>query len=287
MSKRALKQLVELNLVRGWDDPRLYTLIAIRRRGIPPRAILSFINELGVTTAKTIIQTSRFEQSVRRYLEATVPRLMLVLDPVPVVIQDIGSVDGQELEFPLLPKDPDSGSYRLRITETVYIDRSDFREVPDENFFRLMPGQTVGLLQFPYPIRVVSFSKDDATGQVTEIQAQFDKEGPKPKAYIHWVPRSSRTVTARMYKPLFKSLNPMLADGGFLNDIDPTSEVVHSAALINLGFDEVRRTAPWPKAEGDTISSGPADVRFQAMRVGYFVGQHHFVSTSLITNSSI
>ena len=271
MSKRALKQLVDLNLVRGWDDPRLYTLIAIRRRGVPPGAILSFINELGVTTAKTTIQTVRFEQSVRRYLEATVPRLMLVLDPVPVVILDIGKLEGQELEFPLLPKVPDSGSYRLSMTATVYIDRSDFREVPHEDFFRLMPGQSVGLLQVPYPIKVVSFSKDETTGQVTEIQAEFDKGGLKPKSYIHWVPSGSRAVTARMYRPLFKSPDPMVADGGFLNDINPASEIVHSAALINSGFDEVRRAAPWPKVDAGTISSGPADVRFQAMRVGYFV----------------
>ena len=98
MSKRALKKLVEGGIVRGWDDPRLYTLIAIKRRGIPPGALLAFINELGVTTAKTIIQIARFEQTVRRYLENTVPRLMLVLDPVPIVIEDLEET--QELEVP-------------------------------------------------------------------------------------------------------------------------------------------------------------------------------------------
>jgi glutaminyl-tRNA synthetase len=238
---------------------------------VPPGAILSFINELGVTTSNTIIQISRFEQSVRRYLENTAPRLMLVLDPLPVVIQNIGSLDGQELEFPLLPKAPESGSYKLRMTATVYIDRSDFREVSHEGFFRLTPSQTVGLLQVPYPIKAISFSKDEATGRITEIQAQLDREGPKPKAWIHWVPQGSREVTARIYKPLFRSSNPMSADGGFLNDINPDSETIYSAALLNSGFDEVRRTAPWPKVEGGNISSGPESVRFQAMRVGYFV----------------
>ena len=271
MSKRALKQLVELNLVRAWDDPRLYTLIAIRRRGVPPGAILSFVNELGVTASLTVIQISRFEQSIRRFLEATVPRLMLVLDPVPVVIQNIGSLEGQELEFPLSPKNPEIGSYRLRMTATVYIDRSDFLEAPHKDFFRLTPGTTVGLLQVPYPIKATSYVKDKATGRITEIQALLDKEGPKPKTYIHWVPQGSRAVTARVYHPLFKSLNPMSVEGGFLNDINPDSETIYSAALINSGFDEVRRRAPWPQLEGGNGSGGPESVRFQAMRVAYFV----------------
>jgi glutaminyl-tRNA synthetase len=271
MSKRALKQLVDLNLVRGWDDPRLYTLIAIRRRGVPPGAILSFINELGVTTSTTLIQISRFERSVRRFLETTAPRLMLVLDPVPVVIQNIGSLEGQELKFPLSPKNPEIGSYGLHMTATVYIDRSDFLEVPHKDFFRLAPGKTVGLLQVPYPVKATSYVKDEATGQITEIQALLDKEGPKPKTYIHWVPQGSRAVTVRVYNPLFKSPNPMSVEGGFLNDINPDSETIYSAALIDSGFDEVRRRAPWPQVEGGNGGGGPESVRFQAMRVAYFV----------------
>ena len=121
MSKRALKKLVEGGYVRAWDDPRLYTLIAIKRRGIPPGALLAFINELGVTTAKTIIQIARFEQTVRRYLENTVPRLMLVLDPVPVTIEDHEGTE--ELEVPYSPKDPKFGTHKVRFTKTVYIDR--------------------------------------------------------------------------------------------------------------------------------------------------------------------
>src|ERR1700759_4494181 len=97
MSKRGLKQLVDLKIVRGWDDPRLFTLIAIRRRGVPPGAILEFVNELGVTTAPTNIQLARLDQTVRRYLERTVPRLMLVLDPIPVVIED---AEEMELDIP-------------------------------------------------------------------------------------------------------------------------------------------------------------------------------------------
>jgi glutaminyl-tRNA synthetase len=287
MSKRALKKLVELKLVRGWDDPRLYTLIAIRRRGIPPGGILSFVNELGVTTAQTIIQISRFEQSIRRYLETTVPRLLLVLDPVPVVIENIDDLEGQVLSIPLSPKNPEMGSYKLCLTKTVYIDRSDFREIDSEDYFRLAPGKAVGLLQAPYPIRATSFSKDDATGTVTEIRAIFDKEGKKPKAFIHWVPENSRKVEARVHSQLFKSPDPTAVEGGFLNDINPDSESVYPEALVDSGFEEVRRRAPWPKVEGESSGAGPESVRFQAMRVAYFAMDTDSTEDKIVLNRII
>lgn len=284
MSKRALKELVDKKYVRDWDDPRLYTLIAIRRRGVPPGAILSFINELGVTTSKTVIQTARFEQSVRRYLETSVPRLCLVLDPIRVVIQDIGDLEGQELVLPFSPKKPEFGSYKLNMTSTVYIDRSDFREVSSPDFFRLSPGQTVGLLQVPHPIKAVSFSKDPTTNQVTEIQAVLVRDGPKPKAFIHWVPEGSRKVTVRVHNALFKSENPSAAEGGFLADLNPNSEAIYPDALVNAGFDEVRRRAPWPQAEGEKTHSGPESVRFQAMRVAYFAMDSDSTEDSIVLN---
>ncbi|KAA8645017.1 hypothetical protein EYZ11_008113 [Aspergillus tanneri] len=284
MSKRVLKELVERGHVRGWDDPRLYTLIGIRRRGVPPGAILSFINELGVTTSQTVIQTARFEQTVRRYLETSVPRLLLVLDPIRVVIQDIGDLEGQELVLPFSPKKPEFGSYKLQMTSSVYIDRSDFREVPSEEFFRLAPGQTVGLLQVPHPIKAVSFSKDPTTGKVTEIQAILVRDGPKPKAFIQWVPEGSCKVTVRVHNPLFKSENPMAAEGGFLGDINPNSETIYPEALVNAGFDEVRRRAPWPQAEGEKTHSGPESVRFQAMRVAYFAMDSDSTEDSIVLN---
>ncbi|KAI1423223.1 glutaminyl-tRNA synthetase [Xylaria sp. FL1777] len=287
MSKRALKKLVESGIVRGWDDPRLYTLIAIRRRGIPPGAILSFINELGVTTALSHIQVTRFEQSVRRYLETSVPRVLLVLDPIPVVIQDIGSLDGEELVMPL-SKDPSMGSYKVKLTKTIYIDRSDFRTTSHEDFFRLSPGTSVGLLQVPHPIKAISFVEDETTGLVTEITASLDTTGQKPKAYIHWVPEGSRSVTARVYRPLFKSRNPTAVEGGFLADINPDSETVYSNALVNSGFEEVKRQAPWPKMED--AESGPIvpeDVRFQAVRVSYFAMDKDSTEDSIILNSIV
>lgn len=271
MSKRALKKLVDQKHVRGWDDPRLYTLIAIRRRGVPPGAILSFINELGVTTSLTLIQTQRFEQSIRRYLETTVPRLMLILDPVPLIIEDVGEHEGKQVDIPLSPKVPAMGSRKLTLTKTVYIDRSDFRETDSTGYFRLAPGKTVGLYQMPYPVTATTFQKDDATGIVTEIRAVFARDGRKPKAFIQWVPRDSRQVEVRIHRRLFKSNNPAAAEGGFLSDINPDSETIYPDALVESGFEDVRQRAPWPKAEGESSEAGPESVRFQAMRVAYFV----------------
>ncbi|ATZ55987.1 Bcgln4 [Botrytis cinerea B05.10] len=281
LSKRKLKKLVDDNYVRGWDDPRLYTLIGIKRRGVPPGAILEFINELGVTTAPTNIQLSRFDQTVRKYLELTVPRLMLVLDPVPVVIEDAEEL---ELDIPFSPKVPAMGSHKVKLTRTVYIERSDFREVDSKDYFRLAPGKSVGLLHVPYPVKAVSFSKDG--DKVTEIRAVYDKESKKPKTYIHWVADGSKNVEVRIFNSLFKSEKPDDAEGGFLNDINPDSEEVWPNAVIESGFDEVRKRAPWPEAAGESElgKGGPESVRFQAMRVAYMAMDSDSTDDKIILN---
>ncbi|KAF5872700.1 putative glutaminyl-trna synthetase protein [Botrytis fragariae] len=281
LSKRKLKKLVDDNYVRGWDDPRLYTLIGIKRRGVPPGAILEFINELGVTTAPTNIQLARFDQTVRKYLELTVPRLMLVLDPVPVVIEDAEEL---ELDIPFSPKVPAMGSHKVKLTKTVYIERSDFREVDSKDYFRLAPGKSVGLLHIPYPVKAVSFSKDG--DKVTEIRAVYDKEGKKPKTYIHWVAEGSKNVEVRIFNSLFKSEKPDDAEGGFLNDINPDSEEVWPNAVIESGFDEVRKRAPWPEAAGESElgKGGPESVRFQAMRVAYMAMDSDSTDDKIILN---
>ncbi|KAI9760232.1 MAG: hypothetical protein M1835_000214, partial [Candelina submexicana] len=283
-SKRKIAKLVENRYVRGSDDPRLYTLVALRRRGVPPGAILSFVNELGVSTAFTNIQISRFEQTVRRYLEQTVPRLMLVLDPIPVIIDDLPDEYLEEIELPFSPKDPAMGSHIVPFTKTVYIDRSDFREEDSKDYFRLAPGKAVGLLKVPFPIRATTFSKDIETGRVTEVHATYEKpeEGTafkKPKTYIQWVaasPQHDSPIKAevRVFNPLFKSENPEAVEGGFLNDVNPNSKEVYPDAMIETGFEEVMRRAPWPEEEGEknlnSKDAGFETVRFQGMRVAYF-----------------
>ncbi|EXJ78397.1 glutaminyl-tRNA synthetase [Capronia coronata CBS 617.96] len=281
LSKRKIKKLVDDGIVSGWDDPRLYTLVALRRRGIPPGAILSFVNELGVTTAKTNIQIARFEQSVRKYLESTVPRLMLVLDPVPVIIDDLPDDHYEEFESAFGPKDVDMGTHKLPFTKKVYIERDDFREVDSKDFFRMAPGKPVGLLKVPYPVIATSFKKDETTGLVTEIHAKFDKpaEGEKvkkPKAYIHWVadaPEHGSPIKCevRVFNPLFKSDNPDAVEPSFLADLREDSLKVYPNAVAEIGLKEIRARAPWPEEAGEKKDDcGFESVRFQAMRTGYF-----------------
>jgi glutaminyl-tRNA synthetase len=284
LSKRKIEKLVAEGIVRDWDDPRLYTLIGIRRRGVPPGAILDFVNELGITTTISFIDIRRFEWTIRRYLERTVPRLALILDPIPVVIED---GEEMQLDVPLSPKVPAMGSHKVTFTPTVYIDRSDFRETDDPRYYRLAPGKTVGLLQVPHPIRATSFSTDPATGKVTEVRAVFDKSGQKPKTYIQWVGTANpRKVEVRLYNPLFKSEKPEAVEGGFLKDINPDSEIIYPDAVIEEGIDEVRKRAPWPEAAGENElgKGGPETVRFQALRVAYFAMDKDSTDDKIVLN---
>ncbi|MCJ1451056.1 hypothetical protein MMC28_001390 [Mycoblastus sanguinarius] len=283
LSKRKIKALIDNSIVRGWDDPRLFTLIALRRRGVPPGAILSFVNELGVSTSLTNIQIIRFEQTVRRYLEQTVPRLMLILDPIPVIIDNLPDDYVEEVEVPF-GKDPAMGVHTVPFTKTIYIDRSDFREVDSKDYFRLAPGKAVGLLKVPFPIKATTFDKDETSGLITNVHATYEKpeEGAtfkKPKTYIQWVSSSSAhrspiKAEVRTFNPLFKSENPDGAEGGFLKDVNPNSEEIYANAMIETGLEEIRRRAPWPEEEGEKgVKKGEAgyeSVRFQGLRVAYF-----------------
>lgn len=288
---------MDQKIVRDWDDPRLFTLIALPRRGVPPGAILSFVNELGVSTALTNIQIVRFEQTVRRYLEQTVPRLMLVLDPIPVIIENLPDDYIEEVEVPF-GKDPAMGIHKVPFTKTVYIDRSDFREVDSKDYFRLAPGKATGLLKVPFPIKATTFDKDESSGLITAVYATYEKpeEGAtfkKPKTYIQRVGSSSShkspiKAEVRVFNPLFKSENPDSAEGGFLKDLNPNSEEIYPNAMIETGLEEVRRRAPWPEQEGEkdvkSADAGFETVRLQGLRVAYFCMDRESVEGKVVLN---
>lgn len=312
LSKRKIHELVKKKYVRARDDPRLYTLPALRRRGVPPGAILSFVNELGVTKAVTNIEVKRFETSVRRYLEVTVPRLMLVLDPVMVIIDNLPDDHLEMVELPF-SKDPAMGAHTIPFTKIVYIERSDFREVDSPDYFRLAPGKTVGLMKAPFPITATFFEKNPSTRDITLIHANCeipdDGSAPKkPKSFIHWVASSPDhhspiKAEVRIINPLFKSDNPAAHPEGFLKDINPDSEEIFPNAMVETGFEEIRRRAPWPAEAGEKaaaneaktkeehaksdvstmpgsveadggdsvkLAARPETVRFQGMRMGYY-----------------
>ncbi|KAJ5084440.1 hypothetical protein NUU61_009019 [Penicillium alfredii] len=299
LSKRKIIQLVKEGHVRDWDDPRLYTLIALRRRGVPPGAILAFVNDVGVTKAVTNVQVSKFEQIVRQYLENTVPRLMVVLEPLKVVIDDLPDGHEELLEVPF-SKDPAFGSHQLPFTKTVYIERSDFREVDSPDYFRLAPGKTVGLLKVPFPITATSFEKDPASGAVTCVHAKYEKPADsaapkKPKTFIHWVGESSAQnspirAEIRAFNPLFKSQDPSAHPAGFLADINPDSERIYPNAFLESGFLDISRSGPWPKeggAEAADSSKNPHSIRFQGMRVGYFAIDRESTTDHVVLNQIV
>ncbi|RDX53657.1 glutaminyl-tRNA synthetase [Lentinus brumalis] len=259
MSKRKILQLVKEGYVHDWDDPRLYTLIALRRRGVPPGAILSFVSTLGVSTAASNIQAVRFEQTIRQYLEGSVSRLLMVLRPVKVTIENLPEDFLLWLEKPLHSKVPELGSSKVPLTRTIYIDADDFRLEDSKDYFRLAPGKTVGLFQAPWPITHVSHKTDPATGQVVEIICRAENEGTpkKPKAYIQWVaehrPSGSPVLVdeTRIFHQLFKSDNPSAAVPDFKADINQDSLEVVKGAMVEIGFWELAKKAyADAKAEG-------------------------------------
>lgn len=288
LSKRKIAKLVESGYVRGWDDPRLFTLEAIRRRGVPPGAILSFINTLGVTTSTTNIQVVRFESAIRKYLEDTTPRLMFVLDPVEVVVDNLPEDYEELVTIPFRPGSPEFGERTVPFTSRFFIERSDFSEITDDSeFFRLTPRQPVGLIKVPHTVSFKSMEKD-SNGKIVRIHAHYDNEPKettpkKPKTFIQWLPVSQKyhspieVAETRVYNQLFNSENPSAHPEGFLKDINPESEEVYTGSLVEHNFDSVIKNSPWVV---DSVKDSEFYVkedhnskevcRFQAMRVGYF-----------------
>ncbi|RLV92492.1 Glutamine--tRNA ligase [Spathaspora sp. JA1] len=292
MSKRKIAKLVNEKYVRGWDDPRLYTLEGIKRRGVPPGAILSFINTLGVTTSTTNIQVVRFESAVRNYLDQTTPRLMMVLNPIEVIIDNLPEDFSLDIEIPYKPgKGEEKFGYRkVKFSNKIYIDANDVRfEAADSNYFRLAPGQPVGLIKVPYN---VSFKSVEKVGDITRVHVNYESENhKKPKTYIQWVPQDSaiHVDQVRIYNQLFNSENPSAHPDGYLNDINPDSEHLITNAVIEPSFKEVETKSPLnieiPGSEFNIKEEkGANTVRFQALREGYFCVDKDSDDKKLILN---
>lgn len=275
LSKRKILKLVETGIVRDWDDPRLYTLPALRRRGVPPEAVNNFVREVGVTTASTVTDVTRLENNVRDVLNEKAPRIMALLNPVSVKIENLPADHLEMIEVPNKPREPAMGSHKVPFTSELYIDASDFRETSDDpNYFRLAPGKTVGLLFVPYPVTLTSVEKD-ASGKVTSLVCRYENgpgKTPKPKTYIQWVahsPAHGSPVSmdeVRMYNPLFMHSNPhdkTVAPGGYLSDINPNSLEVVKTAYAETGLREWIETHPEQR-------STPESYHFQFVRIGYF-----------------
>lgn len=228
--------------------------------------------ELGVTTAKSTIDVTRFESKVRDYLDKTVPRTMVVMEPIKVTIENLPDDYVEWVDVPNMPRNPDMGEYKVPFTKVLYIDASDFREQDSKDYYRLAPNKSVGLLHVKRPIRCVDVKKD-SNSKIVELVCHYENEGEfkKPKTYIHWVaeaPQFNSPVQldeVRVFEPLFKYANPDDAPGGFLNGVNHDSLKVVKGAIATVGiYDQIKN---WAR---DTSGRDKESMRWQFVRTGYF-----------------
>ena len=233
MSKRKLLQLVKENHVNGWDDPRMPTISGLRRRGVPAAAVRNFIKGVGITKFDGVTDMVRLENSIREELNASAPRFLAVLDPLPVEIINYPETPIEALDAVNNPEDPEAGSRKLEFGKKIYIDRADFMIEPPKGYFRLAPGKEVRL-RYGYYIKCESY-ETDAEGNVTKVLCSYDPEtrggsspdGRKVKGTIHWVNADTAVeAEVRLYDRLFTTEFPGLDNGekvDFLTQINPDS----------------------------------------------------------------
>jgi len=216
LSKRKLVELVDQGYVTGWDDPRMPTLTGLRRRGYTPESIRNFCERIGVAKRDSMVDMALLEHCVREDLNRRAPRVMGVLDPLRVVIDNYPEDQVEKLEAVNNPEDPSMGTRNVPFSRVLYIERDDFREDPPKKFFRLAPGREVRL-RYAYFITCAGVVKDEQTGEVVELHCTYDPEtrgggspdGRKVKGTLHWVSAAhSLEAEVRLYDRLFVTPNP-------------------------------------------------------------------------------
>ncbi len=229
LSKRQLTRLVEAGHVEGWDDPRMPTLVGLRRRGYPPEAIRDFANRIGVAKRDALIDIEYLEACVREHFNRIAPRYMAVLRPLKLVIENYPEDQEEELDAVNNPENPNAGSRKVPFAREVYIERDDFMEDPPRKFFRLAPGREVRL-RYAYFVTCTEIIKD-ANGDIAELRGTYDPQtrggnapdDRKVKATLHWVSaRHAASAEVRLYERLFKSPRPGV-DGDIVDDLNPRS----------------------------------------------------------------
>jgi glutaminyl-tRNA synthetase len=233
LSKRKLVQLVEEGLVTGWDDPRMPTLAGMRRRGYTPESIRNFCDRIGVAKRDSMVDMTLLEYCVREDLNKRAPRVLGVLRPLRVVIDNYPEDQVEDLEAVNNPEDSSMGTRKIPFSRVLYVERDDFREDPPKKFYRLAPGREVRL-RYAYYVTCVGVVKDDQTGEVIELHCTYDPEtrggwsddGRKVKGTLHWVSAAhSLKAEVRLYDRLFKVANPDAdkGDADFKSHLNPDS----------------------------------------------------------------
>ena len=267
VSKRKLNALVGSGRVRGWDDPRMPTLVGMRRRGCTPAALRDFCERIGVTKSDNSIEMALLENSVREDLDRNAPRSLAVIKPLKLVISNYPEGQSEEFEAPNHPGDASMGTRTVPFSRELWIERDDFMEVPAPKYFRLSPGREVRL-RFAYMVTCTDVVKDEA-GDVVEVHCEYDPatrggnapDGRKVKGTIHWV-SAAHAVRAevRLYDRLFMSPDPGAAadDEALFAALNPDSLTVVEDARVE-----------------PSLAAAEPEMRFQFERLGYFCADRH------------
>ena len=280
MSKRRLLELVEGGQVAGWDDPRMPTISGLRRRGYTPEAIRALCDRVGVAKSNSTIDIAFLEQCIRDDLNRRVPRVMGVLRPLRVVIDNYPESQVEEIKAVNNPVDPDAGTRMVPFSRELYIEREDFREDPPRRFFRLAPGREVRL-RYAYFVTCVEAVKDERTGEVVELHCTYDPatrggsapDGRKVKGTLHWVSAAhALEAEVRLYDRLFLEANPLGAEGG--RDFK---------AYLNPNSLEMLRSC---RVEPSLAGAAPA-CRYQFERQGYFCVDPDSSHDALVFNRTV
>jgi len=263
LSKRKLLELVQGGYVEGWDDPRMPTISGFRRRGYTPEAIRSFCERIGVAKSNSVVDIALLEHCIREDLNLRAPRVMAVLRPLRVVIDNYPEDKVEELDAQNNPEDPSMGRRKIPFSRVVYIEEDDFREDPPEKFFRLVPGREVRL-KHAYYIKCVGVVKDNGTGKVIEVHCTYDPEtrggwssdGRKVRGTLHWVSAAhALEAEVRLYDHLFTKRDPYDVEEGsdFKANINQNSLEKLTSCQVEPGLAGAR-----PQS------------RYQFLRQGYF-----------------
>jgi glutaminyl-tRNA synthetase len=280
LSKRKLLKLVQEGHVSGWDDPRMLTISGLRRRGYTPESIRTFCERIGVAKRDSTVDVALLDHCLREDLNKKAPRVMAVLRPLKVIIDNYPEDQTEELEAVNNPEDASMGTRKVPFSRELFIEQDDFREIPPKKFFRLAPGQEVRL-KHAYIIKCERIVKDEKTGEVVELHASFDPEtksggpkaGRKVKATLHWV-SAAHTLEAevRLYDHLFLKANP--------DDVEEGSDF-----KVNLNPNSLE-TLTSCKIEPSLAVAKPGN-RYQFLRLGYFCVDPDSSGKKLVFNRTV
>ena len=263
LSKRKLLELVEGGYASGWDDPRMPTISGFRRRGYTPEAIRNFCERIGVAKSNSVVDIALLEHCIREDLNLRAPRVMAVLRPLRVVIDNYPEGKVEQLDAENNPEDPSMGRRKIPFSRVVYIEQDDFRENPPEKFFRLTPGREVRL-KHAYYVKCDRVVKDKGTGQVAEVHCRYDPEtrggwsqdGRKVRGTLHWVSAAhALEAEVRLYDHLFTKRDPYDVEEGsdFKDNINPNSLEKLTSCLVE-----------------PSLAGARPGTRYQFLRQGYF-----------------